>query len=586
MSTVIDDLLVSLGFDADTSGADRFDSSLSNLLGTIGKVGAAAVAAGAVLGGFLANSLIATSSQFENFETQLTTIEGSSEKAKESLAWIAEFGAKTPYDVAQVTDAFVKLKAYGLDPINGNLLESIGNMASGMGKSLDQAVEAIADAVTGENERLKEFGIKGSKDKSTGEITYTYNSNGEQLTKTVANDAKEITDALQSIMNERFTGGMEAMSKTWSGILSNMGDTWSMLQLKIMNGGLFDRMKDGLGQINKFINENSDAIDEWANVIGERLVVAWDLVIDSLFDVWDAALWARDAFQSFADATGLSSIQGEILAGILALIVANMVGLAAVKTIATIIAFGRAFALLFSPLALIGGALIAFFLIAQDIYGYLNGKDSVIGGLIKDYPQIQYVVDAIVRLVDAIKRVWTDNQANFEALFVAIGNLFVAFQPILNLVIAVLPYAFEAMLIAITMVINTISLIIQGWVLIFTGVVNAITAIWSGLWNTAKAVAVGAIDSVTSKIQGMMNFISRAMGMIDKLNSFNPTAIGNKVGNWISSRTQPKNYGFGGGGAGGSTVNQTFNVGSSKDASNIARNSLSNTRARNTGVKQ
>lgn len=586
MSTVIDDLLVSLGFDADTSGADRFDASLNNVLGTIGKVGVAIVATGAIVGGFLARSLTSTASQFENFETQLTTIEGSSEKARESLAWIAEFGARTPYDVAQVTDAFVKLKAYGLDPINGNLLESIGNMASGMGKSLDQAVEAIADAVTGENERLKEFGIKGSKDKSTGEITYTYNSNGEQLTKTVANDAKEITDALQSIMNERFTGGMESMSKTWSGMLSNMGDTWTMLQLKIMNGGLFDRMKIGLGNVVQMINENADAIDYWANEIGNNLVVAWDWAVDSLFAVWDAALWARDAFEAFADATGLSIYGGEILAGILALIVSNLVGLAAVKAVSTVLSLGRAFILLFSPLALIGGGLIALFLIMDDIYGYLNGKDSVVGNLIKDYPQVQYVVDAVVSLVDAIKRLWTDNQGSFEALFAAIGNLFVAFQPILNLVIAILPYAFQAMLIAVTMIINTLSAVIQGWVLIFTGVINAITAIWSGFWNAAKSVAIAVIDSVTSKIQGMTSFISGAMSMIDRLNSFSPTAIGNKVGNWVSARTDQKNYGFGGGGAGSTSVNQTFNVNSSKDASNIARNSLSGARARNTGVKQ
>lgn len=583
MSTVIDDLLVSLGFDADTSGADRFDSSLNNVLSTVGKFGAIFGAATAVVGGFLAKTLTDTASQFEKFETQLTTIEGSSEKARKSLDWISEFGAKTPYDVAEVTDAFVKLKAYGLDPIEGNLLESIGNMASGMGKSLDQAVEAIADAMTGENERLKEFGIKGSKDKSTGEITYKYTSNGEQLSKTVANDAEEITKALQSIMDERFTGGMEAMSKTWAGTLSNMGDTWTMLQLKIMNGGLFDRMKEGLNQVNKFINENSDAIDEWANRIGENLVYAWDSVTDVLFDVWDAALWARDAFQSFADATGIAGHEGDILAAIVGLLVANFVGLAAVKAVSTIIAIGRAFALLFSPLALIGVGLIAFFLIAQDIYGYLNGKDSVIGGLIKDYPQIQYVVDGILQLVDAIKRLWTDNQAGFAALFQAIGGLIVAFQPVLNLVIAVLPYAFEAMLAAITMIINTLSMVIQGWVLIFTGVANAITLIWSGLWNGISAVATAVINNVTGAIQGMVNIITNALNMIKKLNNFSPTAIGSSVGGWIKNKV---GGGASGGNSSSSSVNQTFNVSSSKDASNIARNSLSNTRARNTGVKQ
>ncbi|MDG4813775.1 hypothetical protein P8629_12270, partial [Hydrogenovibrio sp. 3SP14C1] len=85
----------------------------------------------------------------------LETIEGSQEKAKASLDWIAGFAKKTPYDLAQVTESFVKLKAYGIDPIADDALRILGDTGSAMGKSLDQAVEAFADAATGEFERLK-----------------------------------------------------------------------------------------------------------------------------------------------------------------------------------------------------------------------------------------------------------------------------------------------------------------------------------------------------------------------------------------------------------------------------------------------
>ena len=238
MATIIDELLVSLGFDADTSGAEKYNEKLGDVLGTVTKVGAAVVGAGALISGFLGKSLLDTASQFENFETQLTTIEGSSEKARKSLDWIADFAKKTPYDMAGVTEAFVKLKAFGLDPINGNLLESLGNTASAMGKTLDQSVEMIADAVRGESERLKEFGIVGSKGK--GEITYSYTLNGESLEKTVKDDSIEIQKALQEIFDSKFAGGMEAMSKTWDGLVAKMGDTWSSFKRRITERGAFD----------------------------------------------------------------------------------------------------------------------------------------------------------------------------------------------------------------------------------------------------------------------------------------------------------------------------------------------------------
>ena len=111
------------------------------------------------LGYGLKRAFINPAAQFERFETVLKTIEGSSEKARESMNWIDDFAVKTPYELAQVTDAFVKLRAYGMNPTDG-LLRDLGDASAAMGKPLMQAVEAIADAVTGENERLKEFGVK------------------------------------------------------------------------------------------------------------------------------------------------------------------------------------------------------------------------------------------------------------------------------------------------------------------------------------------------------------------------------------------------------------------------------------------
>jgi len=63
--------------------------------------------------GYLFNrTFVNTAAEFERFQTVLETVEGSSEKAKQSMDWISDFAAKTPFELAKVTDAYVKLRAY------------------------------------------------------------------------------------------------------------------------------------------------------------------------------------------------------------------------------------------------------------------------------------------------------------------------------------------------------------------------------------------------------------------------------------------------------------------------------------------
>lgn len=526
MATVLDELLVRLGFDADVSGANRFDASLNNVLSTVGKVSAVVVGAGAVIGAALGKGFLDTAIQFENFETQLTTIEGSSEKAKKSLEWISEFGAKTPYDVAQVTDAFVKLKSYGLDPIEGDLLTSLGNTASAMGKSINDAVEMIADAVRGENERLKEFGIIGSKSKN--EITYSYDINGESFQKTVANESKDIQAALQEIMDEKFRGGMEAMSKTWEGTVSNLGDTWTMMKKKIMDKGLFLKLKDSLNTVMMKIYDNRDAIEAWAEEIGEKLVVAFEWLKDTLFDVWDNILWVKKALEQLYDSLGLTGKGVNILIGLFALLAANIVGLAVVRTLVFIKALTNAFFLLFSPMALIGAALIAFILIVQDIYGYLNGKDSVIGLLIKDYPLLGAVFDFIVNnfniilgLIATIAGAYLMMKAAAIAGFLlsmatglasyallAAGAIAAAIATAAAWIVAFAPFLLIAALVA--------AAIALFWVLFKN---------WDKIWQGIKNVASSVLDFIKGIIESIANMISSVWDKLKALFKWTPAGM-------------------------------------------------------------
>ena len=235
------------------------------------------------LGGF-----VETASMFETMETTLGTIEGSGEKAKASMAWISDFAARTPFELDQVSEAFVKLRAYGMEP-TGGLLRSLGDTASAMGKDVMQAVEAIADAVTGENERLKEFGIKARK--SGDRFVYEYG--GGKVATAAADDRAEIQRVLRGIMDRRYSGAMEDRMKTFSGMMSNLGDQWTRFQLMVTESGPFEILKDRLRGVLDRINAMSESgeLQKLADRVGGAFVSAFEVFEQDVWPVLRDEVW-------------------------------------------------------------------------------------------------------------------------------------------------------------------------------------------------------------------------------------------------------------------------------------------------------
>lgn len=289
-----------LGFDVVSKAAGEAGDALGTLGGkardAVSQVAGIGVAVAAI-GGLAVRSLTQTASQFERFETILETLEGSQEGAKKSMSWVSDFAAKTPYELAEVMDAFVKLRAYGIDPTDGTL-RTLGDTAAAMGKPVNDAVEALADAITGENERLKEFGIKAKK---TGDrIVYEYSKNGQTMRRVVdASNRAMIQSTLAAIWNDRYGGAMDKLSRTWDGMMSNLSDQWERFKLLIMDAGAFDWMRTRLADLLARIDAmaQSGELRRLAETFGARLVRALEWT-------WNAGMRTADAFRQIADALG------------------------------------------------------------------------------------------------------------------------------------------------------------------------------------------------------------------------------------------------------------------------------------------
>ncbi len=223
-------------------------------------------------------SVIKTSAEFERYATQLETIEGSSAKAARSMDWITDFTAKTPFELDQVTASFVKLKAFGIDPIANDTLTTLGDTAAAMGKSLDQAVEALADAATGEFERLKEFGIKARVEGD--KVSFAYTQNGQEMVAAADRTSQEmIRHTLLGIWNDKYAGGMDKLSKTWEGMVSNLSDNWTIFKKNIGDAGVFNAAKGSLGVLLDELNKNDEAVKLLAQDISDGLVSSMEVGI-------------------------------------------------------------------------------------------------------------------------------------------------------------------------------------------------------------------------------------------------------------------------------------------------------------------
>ena len=290
---IIRELVTSIGFKVDKKGLDdaekRFSrlgntaSNVSNRFAGLGRVLAGAFSIGAIVK--IGSDIFKTNMEFERLAGALKVATGSTEAAADKMKELQKFAATTPYDVQQAVQAFLTLKNLGLDP-SVESLKSFGNTASSMGKGLQQMIEAVADASTGEFERLKEFGIKANAEGK--DITFTF----QGVTTTVKKNAKDIQKYLLNIGNTKFAGAMEEQMNRLPGIVSNFQDSIQAF-FKIMgDSGLVD----GIKAIFQALSLGTEGSDDLAKSLGEvlgaalRKIAGWITKIRDGIDRWTRSM--------------------------------------------------------------------------------------------------------------------------------------------------------------------------------------------------------------------------------------------------------------------------------------------------------
>lgn len=263
----------------------------------------AILGAGAVAIAF-ERTFVKTAAEFERYQIMLNKLQGSEEGGARAMQWIEDFTQNTPYAVNEVTQAFVKLKAFGLDPMDGTM-QAIADQASMMGGTAE-SVEGIALALGQAWTKGKLQGEEAMQLLERGVPVWDYlvkaskelgHNNGLGLTAAELGEmaskgelGRDVIKRLIEEMGKASEGSAKKQMETWSGMVSNMGDHWSIFQKDVMESGAFDVLKDELGGFLAQLDEmkKTGEYDEFVEKVGKDLVNGFRAAAEAAREIKEA----------------------------------------------------------------------------------------------------------------------------------------------------------------------------------------------------------------------------------------------------------------------------------------------------------
>ena len=367
---------VNRGLNRIDRNAKQSRRALQGINSTAGQVTTALRAAGAALIAFgtgrTISGIVGATTAMEGFRTQLTTYLGSQEMANTEIARLSKLARSLPQDVNQLTEAFVIFQRFGIDTSNESM-KAFSNIAAANSKSITQLGEAVADALTGEFERLKEFGIKVTKENNK----FVARIGEDQVA--MATSASQLVDQLKQLGEEggRF-GNVTVGALTLA--LSNFRGAVFEASAAIGDRGFGLALAETVNKVTDFISGNDELITKISRGLTIATLAAGDAFMFLLNNI-EMVMMGIGAFMALGIVKFLFSIGSMIIS----MVVPAVMGLlAAFRGLAKFIVGGLirgaigALAIAFGKITLITGA------VAGAAYGLAKAWDWAFGTSMTD----------------------------------------------------------------------------------------------------------------------------------------------------------------------------------------------------------
>lgn len=207
----------------------------------------------------ISKEVLDTNRSMEALRAQLKAIEGSSRGAERTFRFISDFATNTPFEIQGLTDTYIKLQNFGIEPTQ-KVMEALTNQAAKLGGSqetLSGITLALGQAYAKgklqaeEMNQLIERGVPIYK--LLAEVT---GQSGEALQEMSKNGelSANVIDKVIIKMGELANGSNAAAMDTLNGKISNLSDSWTRFQDVLVN----DKSE---GFIKTFVTGVGNAVD-------------------------------------------------------------------------------------------------------------------------------------------------------------------------------------------------------------------------------------------------------------------------------------------------------------------------------------
>ncbi|MDX7808695.1 tape measure protein [Aeromonas caviae] len=258
--------------------------------------------------------------QAERLSVQLKAVMGSIAGGKEASAWIQDFAKNTPLQLDEVTQVFVRLKAFGIDPMNG-AMQGIVDQAYKLGGGFEE-VQGISLAL----------GQAWAKQKLQGEEILQLIERGvpvwqllEQVTGKNTAELQKLSEAgklgrdtIQALMNEiaaQSSGAAANNMSLLSGLISNAQDNLAKFYRMVAENGALTWLKNQLASLNREFDQMAQdgRLQAWTQRLSDGIVGLGESIkafIQTVYAWRDALLVMAQAWYGLKIAGWIADLRG------------------------------------------------------------------------------------------------------------------------------------------------------------------------------------------------------------------------------------------------------------------------------------
>ena len=233
---------------------DKVKKSVFNVRNALAGLGA----------GLVIRSLVNTGKEIENLQVRLKFLFGSAEEGAKAFDKMAKFASKVPFSLEEIQQGAGVLSVVSDDADElAKIMEITGNVAAVTGldfKTTAEQIQRSLSAGISAADLFRDRGVKAMLGFKAG------------ATVSIEETVKALEDTFGS--NGKFAGATDDLSKTLSGTLSMINDSVFIFKKNLLDAGFFSELKRQFGDLDNFLKQNQQTLEQVAISIGQGLAKA------------------------------------------------------------------------------------------------------------------------------------------------------------------------------------------------------------------------------------------------------------------------------------------------------------------------